>query len=415
VRYPAIVIGIGTLIGDSYRIEAEIGRGGMSVVYRAAHVRLPTTVAIKVLHAHLDDETAFARFRREAEVLAAFKHPHIVSAQDFNQIEGQPYLVMEHLDGENLAQRLTREPRLPPELVLALTKQMAGALAAAHERGIVHRDLKPQNVFLCKAGELPFVKLLDFGISKLLGATDALTQSAVSLGTPSYMSPEQARGASGSVDARADQFSLAVMVYEMLAGHTPFPRGDTPLVTMARILTYDAPPIAGLAPPIMPVLWQALAKAADERWPTVATFADALAKAMAGEAAGGRVGPNPELTPTLEAGSSARGSGRRLAIAAVIVGLLAIAGAVTAWRFRAARSPASVAPAPIGATLPAVAPQSVPIVPPAPPAPAPPEKPSPSTPTPVAKPARTTRVKPPRAHDGKGEAPLFHLEDPFRK
>ncbi|HEX4460709.1 MAG TPA: serine/threonine-protein kinase, partial [Polyangia bacterium] len=242
-------------------------------------------VAIKVLHAHLGDGTAKSRFRREAELLAALKHPHIVGVIDFNEIDGFPYFVMEYLDGEDLAQLLLRDRKLPLDRVMPLVRQMADALSAAHERGIVHRDLKPPNVFLCHppaGATTPTVKLLDFGISKLLGASDGLTGSALTMGTPSYMSPEQARGESGHVDARADQFALGLIVYELLAGNHPFRRAEAPLVTMSRIVSAEAPAIPELPASFMRVLQRALAKQADERWANVAELV-----AMLDEAAGG--------------------------------------------------------------------------------------------------------------------------------
>ncbi|MCX5746564.1 MAG: serine/threonine-protein kinase, partial [Proteobacteria bacterium] len=160
------------MIADTYTIEALIGRGGMGAVFLASHKRLPgKKVAIKVLHADIVDEEILLRFRREAEIASRLGHPNIVGVADFNITpEGMPYLVLEYLEGESLAQRLTAGP-IPIDQALSITRQVSSALAAAHREGIVHRDLKPQNIFLCptdRDGHLVEVaKVLDFGISKM--------------------------------------------------------------------------------------------------------------------------------------------------------------------------------------------------------------------------------------------------------
>jgi serine/threonine protein kinase len=386
------MIGVGSVLAETYRVEAELGRGGMSVVYIARHLRLPTRVAIKVLQAHLTDATVQSRFRREAEVLAALKHPNIVAAHDFNEADGLPFLVMEYLEGEDLAQRMARNKQLPLAETLALARQIGSGLTAAHERGIVHRDLKPQNVFLCRpatdAGE-PVVKLLDFGISKLLGSTDRLTRSELTMGTPSYMSPEQARGDSGQVDSRADQFSLGVLLYEMLSGIHPF-RRDVPLVTMSRILTAEPPPIAGVPDAIMRALSRALSKRPAERWDSVAELVSALDHAAGVGGAGDRARRAPRS--------------RRVSLALVALALLTLAiGGVVALRLghRPYATPPATGPTTTTSRPLATPPPPATVTSP-PPAPVAPAKPEPAP------------GKKPRHPPNKPKLdPEFRLEDPF--
>jgi serine/threonine protein kinase len=397
------MIGVGSVLAETYRVESELGRGGMSVVYAAAHLRLPTRVAIKVMQAHVTDATAKARFRREAEMLAALKHPNIVAAIDFNEADGFPFLVMEFLEGEDLATHLLRDRRLPLDEVLRIARQIGDGLTAAHERGIVHRDLKPQNVFLCRptaGGREPVVKLLDFGISKLLGSTDALTRSALTMGTPSYMSPEQARGESGLVDSRADQFSLGLLLYEMLSGVHPF-RRDAPLVTMSRILTEEPPPIPGVPDAVMRALSKALAKQPADRWGSVAELVRALDQSAGADELG--------RDATVAAPGTARRS--RLPWIALALGL-ARRSHVTPPTTHA--TPPT--PAPPGAQSPATPGGAV-----APPvAPVPLARP-PALPPPSAAAATTPKLPPGAAKEPIGKRhkpkpkldPEFRLEDPF--
>jgi serine/threonine protein kinase len=410
------MIGVGTVIAESYRIEAEIGRGGMSVVYRATHLRLPTHVAIKVLYAHLSDGTAKSRFRREAELLATIKHPNIVTVYDFNELDGFPFFVMEFLEGEDLSQLLSRDRKLPLGRALPLVRQMADALGAAHARGIVHRDLKPQNVFLCRpaaGGSLPTVKLLDFGISKLLGSSDALTASDLTMGTPSYMSPEQARGESGHVDARADQFALALMLYEMLSGSHPFRRGDAPLMTMSRIVTEEAPAIADVPAAPMAALQRALAKQADARWPSVSDLVAALEQSA---------DPGVAARPLTVATSPPRRARRAWALVALVV--VVVAGALLALRHGRAHlrraDPASL-PSPLPYTLtppiPSTPPPSRPLPPQRPPAPIPTATPGPAASGPSSRPDVPSdgKKKPRRLPSKPPLDPQFRLEDPFAR
>jgi serine/threonine protein kinase len=216
---------VGTVLQDSYRITRAIGRGGMGAVYEGTQLRLNKRVAIKVLARELSsNQEALARFRREAEVTSQLGHPHIVQVNDFGTTpSGEPYLVMEFLEGEDLDQRIRRARQMPLAATTNIIKQIASALSSTHARGIVHRDLKPANIFLMEIeGEADFVKIVDFGISKVRAATLRLTGASAVIGTPNYMSPEQAAGQVEEVDHRTDQWSLACIAYELLSGRGPF-------------------------------------------------------------------------------------------------------------------------------------------------------------------------------------------------
>jgi len=224
------LLDVGAVLGDTYRIQALIGRGGMGAVWAAEHLRLPGKhVAVKVLlDAAAGGEEMLQRFRREAEIASRLGHPNIVEVLDFNTLPtGQPYIVLEYLQGETLAARLA-SGRLQLDEALAITRQIGSALQAAHRAGVVHRDLKPDNVFLCAPEEdMPTrVKVLDFGISKIRGSQSLRTQDAILMGTPQYMSPEQATGKNTAVDARTDVFALGAIVYEMLGGQPAFAGGS---------------------------------------------------------------------------------------------------------------------------------------------------------------------------------------------
>lgn len=272
---------VGSVIAETYTIEGLIGRGGMGAVFLASHVRLPgKKVAIKVLHADVADAESLARFRREAEIASRLGHPNIVEVHDWNQLpDGTPYLVLEFLAGESLAERLGRGP-LSLEEVVPIIRQVGSALAAAHRSGIVHRDLKPANIFLVPQDEgPPRAKVLDFGISKIHGSGTVKTQDTQMLGTPQYMAPEQATGKHAEVDARTDVFALGAVVYELLTGTAVFAGATIPEVVF-KVVFEPAPPVATLAPHLPPAVAaaidRALAKKADERWPDMAAFVEAL-------------------------------------------------------------------------------------------------------------------------------------------
>ncbi len=280
---------VGVVLGDTYRLIGRIGSGGMGAVYEAHHLRLQRRVAVKVMtHVrNISREEALARFEREAVIVSRLGHPHLVNVLDFGMSgDGQPYLVMEFLEGEDLDRRIQRMGSVPLPQAVRITRQIAAAVATVHAKGIVHRDLKPANVFLVQVpGEPDFVKVLDFGMSKARAAGAKLTLDSTAVGTPAYMSPEQVSGPSDLVDHRTDQWALACIVWEMLAGHAPF-SGDDPNAIFYQ-LTHSPPPpiteyVANLPAPVEPVLLRALSKRPGDRYPSIRVFARALESAAIG-------------------------------------------------------------------------------------------------------------------------------------
>jgi len=281
-------IRVGSVLRDTYEITSLLGKGGMGAVFLARHRRLRgKQVAVKVLlnSASLIPEL-YARFQREAEIASQLGHPNIVEVLDFDTLQdGTPFLVMEYLRGESLEQRLERGP-LPLSEAMGLARQMGSGLQAAHRAGIVHRDLKPANVFLVPTdsggtvGEQ--VKLLDFGISKMLDSKTLQTQDSVLMGTPQYMAPEQALGKNSEISARTDLFALGGIVYEMLTGRPPFAAepGLSVVQVMFRIIHMQPEPLASLcleAPEsVIAAVNRALSKTPDDRFPDVAAFIAAL-------------------------------------------------------------------------------------------------------------------------------------------
>jgi len=226
---------VGHILDDKYRLEEQLGIGGMGTVYRAMHLLIDRPVAVKVLnHRFVEDETARTRFRREARAAGRLQHANAVTVTDFGEsADGYVYLVMELLEGRTLRDVLAKEAPLDAARSVSLMLQISAAVAAAHEAGIIHRDLKPANIFIVQRAEVPaVVKVLDFGIAKLAAETldedepMTLTQLGAMIGTPRYMSPEQCDGA--ELTPAADVYSLGVILYEMLTGTVPF-SGSTPL------------------------------------------------------------------------------------------------------------------------------------------------------------------------------------------
>jgi len=282
VTAPGAAAPVGRALDGRYRLEGEIGSGGLGAVYRATHEKLEKPVAIKLLHDHCGgDPVARGRFEREAKALASLSHPNIVSVLDFG-VEGDvPYLVMELLEGETLAECLQRGPLSEPlasELALALLE----ALAYVHEAGMVHRDVKPGNVFLQDKREAaPRLKLLDFGLAKSLepDAPDALlTRSGSVLGTPAYMSPEQASGE--AADMRSDVYAAGVMILEMLTGRTPYV-GDAIEQLRGHLLAaipslHELHPTRRATPELDAFIARALAKRRQDRFENAKQMLEAL-------------------------------------------------------------------------------------------------------------------------------------------
>ncbi|HYS20698.1 MAG TPA: serine/threonine-protein kinase, partial [Gemmatimonadales bacterium] len=267
-------------LGTSYTVEGEIGRGGMGVVYHARDERLKRQVAIKVLPPELAfREEIRIRFLREAETAARVSHPHVVPIHSVGEgPDGLVYFVMAFVDGEPLSERLKRRGRLPPEEARRILIETADALGAAHALGVIHRDVKPDNILL--EGSRGRVVVTDFGIAKALSSTStgALTGTGVAIGTPHYMSPEQAAG-DREIDGRSDLYSLGVVGFQMLVGELPFTAPTVPGLLMKHI-TEQAPLITDRRPDcpddLAACVMRCLEKEPEARWPT----ADALRRAL---------------------------------------------------------------------------------------------------------------------------------------
>ncbi len=280
----------GDVIDGKYRVERVLGEGGMGIVVAALHVQLRELVAIKFLQSANDpDGSSQRRFAREARASARLKNEHVVRVLDFGVFEGGvPAIVMELLDGQDLSQVLAREGPLPIDRAVEYVLQAGEAIAEAHCRGIVHRDLKPSNMFLSRATDgSTVVKVLDFGISKVLRGDDEslamqpITKSNAIVGSPLYMSPEQLSGV--PVDARTDIWGMGVILYEILTGQVPFQAKSAALLFTA-ILSREPQPArelrADLPEPLERVIHRCLHKDPDARFQTVQQLAEALVSAV---------------------------------------------------------------------------------------------------------------------------------------
>ncbi|MBM2849686.1 MAG: Serine/threonine-protein kinase, partial [Anaerolineales bacterium] len=295
-----------------YQLQERLGRGGMAEVYKAHHPGLDRHVAVKVLHPHLAEAPDFlGRFKREAQAVARLRHPHIVQVYDFDVEGEQHYMVMEYVQGVSLKAHLddlfVRGGRMPVDEVLGLFRALLDAAGYAHAQGMIHRDLKPANVMLDPNGR-PI--LTDFGIAKILGGS-TFTASGVTVGTPTYMSPEQCSGEPG--DTRSDLYSLGVMLYECLTGQVPY-QGETTVAVLLKHLNEPIPPLRETRPEL-PVsleraVTKALAKNPDERFQTAGEMWEALAELIPASQAMTSIGiavPKPagDSTPLADAASPA--------------------------------------------------------------------------------------------------------------
>lgn len=257
-----------TVVGDRYQLERELGRGGMAIVYQALDRKHGRQVAVKVFHRHLAEVLGADRFHREIAIAARLQHRGILPLFDSSQTADGLYYVMPLVEGETLRDRLTREHRLEVAEAVGITREVAEALGYAHRKGVVHRDIKPENILLDDGHAL----IADFGIASALDSAggERLTQTGFALGTPAYMSPEQAAGVK-DIDGRSDLYSLGCVLYEMLAGGPPFV-GPTSQATLVKRLTDAAPPITHTRPEVPlaleQVITKALATTPDARYPT---------------------------------------------------------------------------------------------------------------------------------------------------
>jgi serine/threonine-protein kinase len=270
------ITSLGAALAPHYALERELGRGGMATVYLARDLRHERAVALKVLHPELGAALGSGRFQREIRVAARLSHPNILPLFDSGEAGGRLWYAMPYVQGESLRQRLGREAQLGVEEAVRITRQVAAALDYAHGLGIIHRDIKPENILL--SGDQ--VLVADFGIAKALHGSSAekLTETGLSLGTPGYMSPEQAAG--GRLDARSDLYALGCVLYEMLAGAPPF-SGPTPQAVMARHAVDPVPPLrtvrATVPPAVEQAVLRALAKVPADRFAAATQLSDALA------------------------------------------------------------------------------------------------------------------------------------------
>lgn len=302
---------------DRYQIIGELGRGGMATVYRARDLRHDRFVALKVLHAELAATLGLERFQREIRLAAKLQHPHILTVHDSGEAAGLLWFTMPLIEGETLRQRLNRETQLPVEEALRLTREVADALDSAHRHGVIHRDIKPENILLSEGHAL----VADFGIARALDVgASTITEPGMVIGTPAYMSPEQASGESVT-DARTDVYSLGIVLYEMLAGEVPF-SGPTAAAVMARALTETPRPlqsVRSLVPgAVQTLVSKAMARTPADRFRSAAEFGKALDRALV-------AGHTPEP------GVAARPA-RRSRLALVGLGIVALGVVVFAWR-----------------------------------------------------------------------------------
>ena len=265
------------IFAELYEIEAELGRGGMATVWLARDPKLDRHVALKVLRPDLAAAVGIARFQREIEIARTLTHPNILPLYESGEVGGRLFYAMPYISGESLRTRLEHDRQIPVDEAVRLAVEVANALAFAHTHDILHRDIKPENILLQEG----HAYVADFGIARVVGASaegHALTQTGMSVGTPTYMSPEQALADKG-VDARTDQYALGCVLYEMIAGAPPFV-GASMQVLIVKHTMEPVPPLRTIAPdvskPLEDVIFRSLAKAPADRFPSMEAFAAAL-------------------------------------------------------------------------------------------------------------------------------------------
>src|SRR4051794_30863151 len=274
---------VGTCLSGRYRLDVQIGTGGMSTVYRAFDQTLERVVAVKLMHREVaTDSDQLERFRREARAVAQLSHPHIVGVIDAGEDDGRPYIVLEYVEGETLKERIRRQGRLPIPEAIAYAIEIAHALGTAHSRHIVHRDVKPQNVLIDEEGS---AKVTDFGIARTL-EEDGLTADGRVLGTTDYVSPEQALG--HDVNGQSDIYSLGVVLFEMLTGDVPF-HGENQVSVAMKHVREDLPDIQTRRPEVSATLAAVLdhmtEKDPERRYPDAGALVADLEEALAIETA----------------------------------------------------------------------------------------------------------------------------------
>ena len=315
---------------ERYRVQREIGRGGMAVVYLAEDVPHGRDVAVKVLSPELTSSIDGERFRREIQIAARLSHPNILPAYDSGSANGLLYYVMPFIQGESLRGRLDRESQLPIEEAIAITCEVADALSYAHSQGVVHRDIKPENVLLQSGHAV----VADFGIARLVqdAGGEKLTQTGMSIGTATYMSPEQFTGE--KVDGRADVYALACVLYEMLVGQVPF-TGPNAMAIMARVTMQAVPSIrmvrSSVPDDVEAVIFHALEKTPADRFATIDEFKEALLSGNHGMTST-FAKSTPMYTAAYRASHGTRGWNRRRSMAGAAVAVLLVAGSVVGAR-----------------------------------------------------------------------------------
>ncbi len=415
--YGAVSTRVGRTAAGKYKLVRLLGEGGMGAVYEAQHSVVGRRFAIKFLHPELAGNTEIvARFQREAQAAGSLENENIAAVVDAGTADdGAPYLVMEYLEGEDLAHLLVRTGPLPAPRAAYIMIQACRGLAAAHERDIIHRDLKPENLFVCKRNDgSDLVKVLDFGIAKLHvgGSGTGLTHTGATMGTPFYMSLEQARGAK-EVDHRSDIYSLGVILYEILSGAKPHP-GESYNEILYHVISNEPTPLdsvrVGLPAGLATVAHKAMAREAGDRYASVVDFMEALIP-FAGRAVTplrtsvGATAPSPVSIPKLVARTVALpstpeppeakpadtvlGGRSRLVLLAGVAAILVLLAGVLAWVAFGGRPEPKVAP-------------PAPVVVPAPVAPvvAPPPSPAPAAVAPPAAQVESPPVRPPERPPG---------------